>query len=247
MLVEQQLAEAEPLVERLEQHAVARLALAQRRLGAHALGDVAREHRDAAVLRRVDVDLEVEVASVAGEMVGEVRVLPVALHAAELPFQLGARAAGKRLPAGTSDEHLAPPPERALGRRVDRVDAELAVHGDVRVADPLEQARGAKCRLLGEIGVALTLAQRLGFLLLIEPDEGGDLLPEDVGIERLEEVVHRAGLVAGVHLTAVAIERGDEDDRREAGALHRLDAPRHLVSTDLGHRHVEEDDGELCS
>jgi hypothetical protein len=62
----------------------------------------------------------------------------------------------------------------------------------VHVADALEQRRGAMGGGLGEVGVALPLPARLRLLLLVEADERGDLLAQNVGIERLEQVVDGA-------------------------------------------------------
>ena len=244
-VVEQHLDDAEPLVDRLEERAVPRLALAQRRLGAHALGDVAREERDAPLLGRVGVHLEMDVAVGAGKAMGEVHVRVVALNAPELHHHLGLRLRRQHVPVRLPDQLPARPAEHALGRRVHRFYRQAAAHGDVGVADALEQRRRAVGGGLGEVGVALPLPARLRLLLLEQADEGGDLLPEDVGIERLEEVVDGAGRVAGVDLPPVAVECGDEDDRREARRRQGLDVPRDLVAVHPGHLHVEDDDGEV--
>jgi hypothetical protein len=98
-------------VERLEQRPVARLALAERRLGAHALGDVAREERDTVLLGRVGVHLEVDVSLGAGEVVGEVHVHVVALDAPELQHHLALRVFGQHV-----QKTCAPPTARAGGR-----------------------------------------------------------------------------------------------------------------------------------
>ena len=209
------------------------------------MGDVAREERDAPFLGRVGVHLEVDVAVGAGVPVGEVHVHVVALDASELHHHLGLRLRRQHVPIRLPDQLPARPAEHALGRRVHRFYGKAAAHGDVGVADALEQRRRAVGGGLGEVGVALPLPARLRLLLLEEADEGGDLLAQDVGIERLEQVVDCAGRVAGVDLTPVAVERGDEDDRREARRRHGLDVPRDLVAVHPGHLHVEDDDGEV--
>jgi hypothetical protein len=74
----------------------------------------------------------------------------------------------------------------------------------------------------------LALAEQLLLLaelprLSVEIDEDGDLRPKHVRVERLREEIDRAGRVAAEDLPLVRRDRGQEDDRDQAGLLALLD------------------------
>src|SRR5262249_9480162 len=78
-------------------------------------------------------------------------------------------------------------------------------------------------------------------VLLVQLDEDGDLRAEDVGVERLEDVVDRAGGGAAEDLLLVLRDRGEEDDGNVPRALALLDEPRGLEAVELRHLDVEQD------
>ena len=101
---------------------------------------------------------------------------------------------------------------------------------------------------LGELGVALVQELRLRLEPLtteVQIDEHTHLRPEDVRVERFEQVVDRAVRVPLEHVRRVAADRRDEHDRHRAQAWMRLDERRGLEAVDAGHLHVEQHDGEL--
>ena len=82
-------------------------------------------------------------------------------------------------------------------------------------------------------------------LLEIQIDEDADLRAQDVRLERLRQVVHRADRVALEDVLLVLADRREEDDRDVLRALARLDQPRGLEAVDPRHLNVEQDDGEV--
>ena len=67
-------------------------------------------------------------------------------------------------------------------------------------------------------------------VLLPQLDEDGDLRAEDVRVDRLEDVVDRAGRVAAEDVRVLLRERGQEDDRDVLRALALLDQRRRARS-----------------
>ena len=72
-----------------------------------------------------------------------------------------------------------------------------------------------------------------------------DLRAEDLGLERLEDVVDGAGLVAAEDVRLVLRDRGDEDDRDRRRSLALLDHRRSLEPVEDRHLDVEQDHGEV--
>jgi hypothetical protein len=81
--------------------------------------------------------------------------------------------------------------------------------------------------------------------LLVEVDEEAHLRDEDVGIDRLEEEVDRAGPVAARDLARRRVPRRDDQDREQPAAREALEARRGLEAVDLGHAEVEDDEREI--
>src|SRR5919198_2710368 len=81
--------------------------------------------------------------------------------------------------------------------------------------------------------------------LLVQLEEDGDLRAEDLRVERLEDVVHGAGLVAAEDVPAVLADRGQEEDRDVPRPLPLLDQLRGLEAVEARHLDVEQDDREL--
>ena len=81
--------------------------------------------------------------------------------------------------------------------------------------------------------------------LLPEVDEDADLRPQDVGLERLHQIVHGAGVVAAEDVLRVLGDRRQEDDRDVAGPLAPLDQLSRLEPVQPRHLDVEQDRGEL--
>ena len=75
--------------------------------------------------------------------------------------------------------------------------------------------------------------------------EDVDLGAEDVRVERLEDVVDGAELVAAEDIRLAARQRGEEDDRRVAGAVALADQAGGLEAVEVGHLHVEQHDREV--
>ena len=82
-------------------------------------------------------------------------------------------------------------------------------------------------------------------VLLPQIDEDGDLGAQQVGVDRLEDVVDRADLVSLEDLLVVLGKRGDEDDRDVLRARALLDHARGLEAVDVRHVDVQEDAGEV--
>ncbi len=79
----------------------------------------------------------------------------------------------------------------------------------------------------------------------LELGEHRDLRPQHDRVERLEDVVHRARLVAAEHLRDVGAHGGQEDDRRPRAALAPADVLGRLVAVHAGHPDVEQHDREV--
>ncbi len=119
------------------------------------------------------------------------------------------------------------------------------------VGEALVAALGQPAQL-GDLGLAaalLGLAQELGLAddllaAAVELDEDLDLGADDVGIDRLQDVVDGPDLVAAVDALDVLDRRREEDDRDVLAADALLDQPRDLEAVHLRHRHVEQDGRE---
>jgi hypothetical protein len=79
-----------------------------------------------------------------------------------------------------------------------------------------------------------------------ELDEHRDLRPQDLGRERLEDVVDGPHRVAAEHVNVAAVIGGQEDDRRVARALALADERGGLVAVEVRHRDVEQDQREVA-
>ena len=82
-------------------------------------------------------------------------------------------------------------------------------------------------------------------VLLVQLDEDRHLRAEQLGIERLEDVVDRTGGIPAEDLLLVLRDRGHEDDRHMPCPLALLDQRRGLEAVQLGHLHVEQDHGDV--
>jgi len=99
---------------------------------------------------------------------------------------------------------------------------------------------------LAPLALAQQLVLQLDLLLLaIEIDEDADLRAQDIGLERLEHVVHRADRVALEDVRLLLADRGQEDDRDVARPLTGLDQARRVEAVHARHLDVEQDDREL--
>ena len=99
--------------------------------------------------------------------------------------------------------------------------------------------------------LAFDLVQSLFLLgeatpLEIQLDEHVDLRPQDLRLERFEDVVDRADGVSLEDVLLVLADRREEDDRDELRSLARLDHLRCLEPVHARHLHVEQNDGELA-
>ena len=74
--------------------------------------------------------------------------------------------------------------------------------------------------------------------------EHAHLRAQDLRVDRLEQVVHGALLVALEHVCGLAAQRGDEDDGDVARLLALLDQLGGLQPVEARHLHVEEDHRE---
>ena len=115
----------------------------------------------------------------------------------------------------------------------------------------VREAAVAFLTLSAQVGEVL-LAQQLALapqllVLLVQLDEDRDLRAQDLGIERLEEIVDGAGRVAPEDVARVLADRGEEDDRDRARALPLLDQLRRLEAVEVRHLDVEEDHGEVVA
>ena len=146
--------------------------------------------------------------------------------------QLSTLAPGVRLPhlVGVVHRPVRARRPHALGQRVQQPAVAQLVLALQRLALPLAQQRRLALELL---------------LLEEQVHEDADLGAEDLRIERLEQVVHRAVRVALEDVGRVPAERGEEDDGDGAGALALLDERRRLEAIQPRHLHVHEDDGEV--
>src|SRR5262249_3332311 len=66
------------------------------------------------------------------------------------------------------------------------------------------------------------------------------------GMERLEDVVHRAELVAAKYVRLVAAQRCEKNDRRVARFVALANEARGLESGEIGHLYIEQDDREFA-
>ncbi len=82
--------------------------------------------------------------------------------------------------------------------------------------------------------------------LLEQIDEHRDLGPENHRIDRLEHEIDGAQRVTARDLFAVTVMGGDEDDRRRPRLLAFADQIRQFVAVDIGHLHVEQQDGDFA-
>ena len=137
--------------------------------------------------------------------------------------------------------------------RLEPVEVEVE-DGDPIFGVPLETGQGHgqpvdEQRPVGQPGQAVMESaegERLGLALqAVQLDEHRDLGPKDGRVERLEQVVDGADLVAAEHGVLVAAGRGQEDDRDVGAAVALLDHGRRLEAVDAGHLHVEDDHCEV--
>ena len=77
-------------------------------------------------------------------------------------------------------------------------------------------------------------------------DEYLHLRPQDLGLERLEHVVHRANRISSKDVLGFLVDRGEENDRDVPRALARIDESRRLETVQVRHLHVEQDHRELA-
>ena len=81
--------------------------------------------------------------------------------------------------------------------------------------------------------------------LLVQLDEDGHLGAQDRRVERLEDVVDGARLVAAEDVLRLLADRRQEEDRDVPRALAPLDQLGGLEAVEARHLHIEEDHGEL--
>ena len=132
-------------------------------------------------------------------------------------------------------------PEQRLGLAAERL-AERAV--DVAQAAGGVGARHARRGVLERRPQQL-LALGEGAAALVALDEHLDLRAQHDGIQRLEEVVDGARLVAAKDVVRLLADRRDEDDRHRPRALAGADQLRRLEAVQAGHLHVEQDHREV--
>jgi hypothetical protein len=128
---------------------------------------------------------------------------------------------------------------------------------------PARKRRPDLIRLcFGEESVSLlALAAKLGEFLLLEQlrltaellgllvqlNEDRDLGAQHFRVERLEDIVDRAGRVAAEHLLLVLRDGGDEDDGDVLRPLALLDQCGGLEAVELWHRDVEQNDRDVVT
>src|SRR4029079_262621 len=81
--------------------------------------------------------------------------------------------------------------------------------------------------------------------LLMQVDEDGDLRAQQLGVERLEDVVDRAARVAAEDVLRVLADGGEKDDGDVLRPLALLDERCGLEAVQLRHLHVQEDEREV--
>ena len=79
-----------------------------------------------------------------------------------------------------------------------------------------------------------------------ELDEDLHLAAQDLRHDRLEHEVDGAERVAAQHGAIVLVERGQEDDWRVPRFFARAHQLGGLEAVEIGHLHVEQDDGEVA-
>ena len=113
-------------------------------------------------------------------------------------------------------------------------------------------------QLLGQPGLGLQILFELAvgglhrrsllleFGMLVQRHEHFGFRTQDRRVQRLEDAVHRAGLVGLAQHDAVGRMGRDEDDRRAARALALTDQRRGLEPAHAGHLHVQQDQCEVA-
>ena len=137
------------------------------------------------------------------------------------------------------------PAQRSVDQLGLRVADDLA-EGLVRLGEApfgAEQANPDRRRREGGAEALLALTQ--GDARAVEIDEDRHLRAQDLGVERLDDVVHRAHGIAAEHVVGLLVDGREEDDRHMAGALPPLDELRRLEAVETRHLHVQEDQVEL--
>jgi hypothetical protein len=81
--------------------------------------------------------------------------------------------------------------------------------------------------------------------LAMQLHEDRHLRPQHGGVDRLVQVVHGTGAVAGHHILILVVERGEEDDRHRRRLLPLLDQVRQLEPAHVGHADVEDEQPEV--
>ena len=118
-----------------------------------------------------------------------------------------------------------------------------------RRVGPDDRALAVEHRLADRRRLERRAQERLGPLqrpaVLLELREHRHLGAQHLGIERFEHVVHRTHSVAAQHRADVVVRSGQEHDRHIARARPPLDQPCRFHPVELGHAHVEQDQGDV--
>ncbi len=135
------------------------------------------------------------------------------------------------------------------GVEVRRIAVHVGAPYDLRhrVGELLVPRRARALELAQLLLVQLLRLRAQPAVLLPQLDEDGDLRPEDVRVDRLEDVVDGSDRVAPEDALVVLRERGHEDDRHMLRARALLDQPRRLVAVQLRHVDVEENAREVVA
>jgi hypothetical protein len=100
--------------------------------------------------------------------------------------------------------------------------------------------------------LALPLAQELGLPLHlagleVEVHEHRDLRAQDGGLERLQQIVHRAVRVPEENVREVLVDGGQEDDGDVPASRALLDQRSGLQAVQTRHLDVHQDDGQVVT
>ena len=127
-----------------------------------------------------------------------------------------------------------------------RVATDEVTEGRVGPDDP---PVGVEHGLADRGGFERAAQQRLGALegatARLELGENDHLGPQQLGVEWLEEVVHRAQAVPAGDVFHLVARRGQKHDRDIAGAGALFDELRGLQAVEPGHPHVQQDHREV--
>ena len=118
-------------------------------------------------------------------------------------------------------------------------DVEAVLDGRQRVAQLVREHRQEF--ILALIGLEqLRVGHHQQLFLPIELQEYVHLAGQDTGVERLDQEVHRARLVAFEHTISIVESGGHENDGDLAGALHVAHQLGQRKAIQLGHLDVDE-------